>query len=488
MAAEPQKKVTRRKVLWPGSRVGRYQIVTELGRGGMGDVYLTVHRGPDLFEKLVVVKVLKHELASDPACVTMFLDEARLTAKFNHPNIAQTNEAGNESGHRYIAMEFLDGQPLSAFRRVSRTDDSAVRVELYVLAQLLKALHYAHNFTANDGENLNIVHRDATPHNVFITYDGAVKLVDFGIAKTRYQVSETALGVLKGKLHYIAPEQAIGAVIDRRADIFTVGVVLWETLTGRRYWEGCTDPVLIERLFRGDLPESHHAAIPPALQAVCSQALSANRETRFQTAEAFRVALEAAIASETRFFATQSDVAAFVTLHFDEERKALQAEIKAALSDAKKRGAVRASADEPLSESGVRDSADYAATEGGQETTETRVTAETLVPRPSLSQQRWPLVAAALVLGVVGASMSSRVLARGSTALPLGFTQRTSALALRTLRTPSSIVQVPALKPVEATSDKAPGPVKRAVLSAPSSASSIRPIDLEFPKGPPREK
>jgi serine/threonine protein kinase len=484
MAAETQNKVTRRKVLWPGSRIGRYQIVTELGRGGMGDVYLAVHRGPDLFEKLVVIKVLKHELASDPACVTMFLDEARLTAKFNHPNIAQTNEAGNESGHRYIAMEFLDGQPLSAFRRVSRTDDRAKRVELYVLVELLKALHYAHNFAGNDGENLNIVHRDATPHNVFITYDGAVKLVDFGIAKTRYQVSETALGVLKGKLHYIAPEQAIGAVIDRRADLFTVGVVLWEILTGRRYWEGCTDPVLIERLFRGDLPEARDASISPALQEVCSQALAANRETRFQTAEAFRLALEAAIASEPGVATTQSDVAAFVNLHFDEERKGLQAEIKTALSDAKKH-AVRANADEG-SESGVRDSAAYAVNEDEQEATETRVTAETMVQRPSLSQQRWPLVAAALAFSVMGAFVSSHLLAQGAgTLTSLQFSPRIAVIALRTLRAPA-IVQIQAL--AEPVVEKAPGASKRVPLSPSSAASSVRPIDLEFPKGPPREK
>jgi eukaryotic-like serine/threonine-protein kinase len=479
MAAETLNKVTRRKVLWPGSRIGRYQIVTELGRGGMGDVYLAVRRGPDLFEKLVVIKVLKHELASDPACVTMFLDEARLTAKFNHPNIAQTNEAGNESGHRYIAMEFLDGQPLSAFRRVSRTDDRAKRVELYVLVELLKALHYAHNFAGNDGENLNIVHRDATPHNVFITYDGAVKLVDFGIAKTRYQVSETALGVLKGKLHYIAPEQAIGAVIDRRVDLFTVGVVLWEILTGRRYWEGCTDPVLVERLFRGDLPEARDASISPALQAVCSQALAANRETRFQTAEAFRLALEAAIASEPGVATTQSDVAAFVNLHFDEERKDLQAEIKAALSNAKKRSKVPTSAD-AASESGVRDSAGYAAAENDeQEATETRVTAETMVQRSSLSQQRWPLVAAALAFSVMGAFVSSRLLAQGVTFTSLQFSPRIAVVALRTLRAQPS-VQIQA--PTEPVVEKALGVAKRVPLSSSSA------IDLEFPKGPPREK
>jgi serine/threonine protein kinase len=277
---------------------GRYRLIAELGQGGMATVYLAVALGTSGFRKLAVVKLLRPEIAVDDEFVQMFLDEARLCARLSHPNIVQTYDVGvDEVGH-LMAMEYLDGVSLhAAVARLARNGGPLTfPLQARILLEVLEGLRYAHELKDYDGRTLEIVHRDVTPHNIFVTYDGQVKLLDFGIAKASTSSVRTATGVIKGKLTYMAPEQARGESVDARADLYAVGVMLWEAVTGRRRWPtGLSQPALFTRLAGGERPESPRAAsfgYPAELDAIIVRALAPKPEDRYQTAASLRDVLE----------------------------------------------------------------------------------------------------------------------------------------------------------------------------------------------------
>jgi serine/threonine-protein kinase len=261
----------------------------------MAEVFLAVVRGPAGFNKLVVIKQIRPQLAEDPEFLGMFLDEARLAARLSHPNVVQTNEVGQEGERYFIAMEYLEGQPLNRIiHRLQKSGGFSLAMHAKVIADALAGLHHAHELTDYDGTALGVVHRDVTPHNVFVTYDGMVKVVDFGIAKALNSSSETRTGVLKGKVAYMAPEQARGERVDRRADIFSVGVMLWEAATGKRMWKGVPDITILQRLLAGEIPtpRSVKPEVPEALEAIILKALAHQREDRYETAADLQVAIE----------------------------------------------------------------------------------------------------------------------------------------------------------------------------------------------------
>ena len=284
---------------------GKYQLFATLGRGGMSDVYLAVARGPMGFNKLVVIKRLRTGLAEEASFLQMFLDEARLAARLNHPNVVHTYEVGEEDGSYFIAMEYLEGQPLNAIvREVAKSDapfDAAVAAR--VVADALAGLAYAHQLEDYDGTPLRIIHRDISPHNVFVTYDGQVKLVDFGIAKAILSQSSTEVGVLKGKVAYMAPEQATAAGdIDQRADLFAMGIVLWELLARRKLFHEPTAAATLHRLLNGSIPKLSVSmpAVDPVLAAIADKALEKEPSARYATATEMREALEAWIRGSGR--------------------------------------------------------------------------------------------------------------------------------------------------------------------------------------------
>lgn len=262
----------------------------------MGIVYLAMARGPGGFNKLVVVKELKPELVDEPAFLTMFLDEARLAARLSHPNIVQTNEVGNDGRRTFMAMDYLDGRSLDRARKRSHGSSWSLTLPLHlrIVCDVLSGLDYAHRLTDFDGTPLHLVHRDISPSNVFITFDGQVKLLDFGIAKTTDSSQETRAGVLKGKLSYMAPEQARGERVDARADVFAVGVLLWEALAGRRLRNANSEFELLQSLVATEqpAPSTENPDIPPELDEICLRALATDREQRFPSAAAFRNELE----------------------------------------------------------------------------------------------------------------------------------------------------------------------------------------------------
>lgn len=282
---------------------GKYRLIAELGQGGMATVYLAVALGDSGFRKLAVVKLLRTEFAVDEEFIQMFLDEARLCARLSHPNIVHTYDVGVEDGEHLIAMEYLDGVSLHAATAKLGRDPALFGFALRarVLLEVVEGLRYAHELTDYDGQSLQIVHRDVTPHNIFLTYDGQVKLLDFGIAKAATSSVKTATGVIKGKLTYMAPEQARGEHVDARADLYAVGVMLWEAVTGRRRWPtGIPEPALFTRLATGELPESPNAAsrgLPAEIDDIVMRALAPKPEDRYQTAAELRDVLDGVLRS-----------------------------------------------------------------------------------------------------------------------------------------------------------------------------------------------
>jgi eukaryotic-like serine/threonine-protein kinase len=309
------------------NNLGKYRLIAELGHGGMAEVYLAVVRGPAGFTKLVVIKQIRPQLAEDPEFLGMFLDEARLAARLSHTNVVQTNEVGQEGERYFIAMEYLEGQPLNRIaHRLQKTGGLPLAQHVKIICDALAGLHHAHELADYDGTPLGVVHRDVTPHNVFITYDGLVKVVDFGIAKALNSSSETRTGVLKGKVAYMAPEQARGERVDRRADIFSVGVMLWEAATGKRLWKGVPDITILQRLLSGEIPtpRSLKPELSEKLEAIILKALSHQRDDRYATAADLQSALETYL-DEAGERVHPRDISKAVTAAFEADRAKIKA-------------------------------------------------------------------------------------------------------------------------------------------------------------------
>lgn len=318
-----------------GEHIGKYRVLAKLGQGGMARVLLTMSQGPRGFNKLLVVKELREELANDPEFVSMFMDEARIAARLNHPNIVQTYEVGEDGERFFIAMEYLEGQPLNAvFRRVGRKN-IALEIHLRIIADVLAGLDHAHKLTDFDGTPLNVVHRDVSPQNVFVTYEGQVKLVDFGIAKAAGASSRTQEGMLKGKISYIAPEQARCESVDQRSDLFTVGVMLWEAIAGRRMVTREDEMSVLARRMAGQDPPIREAMpdCPDELAAICTKAMAPKKEDRFQSAKEFQEVLERYL-SGSDFRVGSKDVGSLVTSAFEDERVRIRSTIEEQMRNA----------------------------------------------------------------------------------------------------------------------------------------------------------
>lgn len=301
-------------------KLGRHHLIAQLARGGMGIVWLARSEGPFGFEKLAVVKELKPALASDPTYREMFLEEARLAARLDHPNIVQTHEVGSEGERLYMTLELLEGCSLHDAKK--KIDGGIpVRLALRVLSDVLSALHHAHE--------QGIVHRDVSAQNVFLTYDGRVKLLDFGVAKARSPGRpETKVGVLKGSIPYMSPDHADGGTIDRRADVFAVGVHLRELITGDRLWGDLDDVSVLRKLVTRELPAfPTDSRIPQQLRAIAERAMAPRRGDRYATALEMREAIEDYLA-ETDPRGTLAELGVMLERSLSGERAAFRALVK----------------------------------------------------------------------------------------------------------------------------------------------------------------
>ena len=295
-----------------GTHVGKYVVRRKLAEGGMAEIFLCTARGPEGFEKEVVIKRVRAFLASDPDFVQMFIAEARLASRLNHANVVQIFDFDKHEDTYYLAMEYVRGCSLWELRKRSKEAMAPMPTTLvaHIGAEVARGLHYAHRLRVN-GELLHLVHRDVTPHNVLVSYDGAVKLTDFGIAKAGNKLTNP--GVLKGKFAYMSPEQARGENVDVRTDVFALGVVLWELLTGGRLFQGDSEIAVLRAVQESTIvpPARLNPDVPPDLDAAICRALERDLSKRFQTAGELERALAQCVLSHARSV-DDTDVGAYV--------------------------------------------------------------------------------------------------------------------------------------------------------------------------------
>jgi len=277
-----------------GRQVGRYTIVKHLASGGMAELYVARQRAVGGFEKQLVLKLLQGRYAENPRVVEMFLDEARLAAKLNHPSIVHVYDVAEADGVKFIAMEYIHGETLTDIIRRGVAVQNYLPLEhgLHIISQAAAGLAYAHGRFDADGAPLRIVHRDVSPSNILVSYEGQTKIVDFGIARIQDQIREES-GMRPGKASYMSPEQVAGEGADYRSDIFSLGIILYEISLGQRLWRGPADEVM-RRIVEEKIapPTSVRRDYPPALELIVMRALEKSPADRYQSAEEMRNDLE----------------------------------------------------------------------------------------------------------------------------------------------------------------------------------------------------
>jgi serine/threonine protein kinase len=290
-------------------------LVERIASGGMAEIFRASTEGPDGAERTVAIKRILPERARNVEFMGMFLNEARIAATLHHPNVIEAYDFGSENGAYYLAMEYLRGQDTRRIVHGLAKSGQKLPLEIAIAAAIgiATGLHYVHERLDKNGNPLGLVHRDVSPQNIFLTTSGGVKLVDFGVAKAVHRVSDTLSGTIKGKVTYMSPEQVRADRLDRRSDIFSLSIVLWELTVGRRLFEGVSEAMVMNAIEKLDAPRPSQMAprYPADLEAIVMKGLSRHRGQRYQSAEEMRADLEA-FAREHKLDVSARRVAAFV--------------------------------------------------------------------------------------------------------------------------------------------------------------------------------
>ena len=320
-------------------RFARYTLLQPIAKGGMGEVFLAQMTGAGGFEKLIIIKKILPELAKEKDFVDRFLAEAKILVHLHHGSIAQILDMGVEDGSYYIAMEFVDGKDLRKIlqRAKERKGKVPVGLALHIIIRILDALAYAHRKTLNDGSELNLVHRDVSPQNILVSYEGDVKLIDFGLAKSsESQKQKTRAGMVVGKIFYMSPEQTVDENVDRRCDLYAAGICLWEMLAGKNPFDtGESALMLMHRVANPEVPsiKTVRPDLPDALDTVLKKAIEPEPRDRFSSAEEMRAALTSVMLSVDAMAGPES-LASYMrelfAAEFDKEHKNIAAMLKAA--------------------------------------------------------------------------------------------------------------------------------------------------------------
>ncbi|WP_240357079.1 serine/threonine protein kinase [Myxococcus eversor] len=301
---------------------GRYELLRKIAIGGMGAVYLARQKGPVGFQKLLVVKRLLPHLSEDDEFIEMFLDEGRIAAHLNHPNIAQIYDLGDVDGQYFIAMEYVHGEAVGplGLRAQQRKLSIPLALKCRIIADAAAGLDAAHNARSPSGRKLALIHRDVSPQNVLVGYNGGVKLIDFGVAKASGKFSQTVVGTIKGKHAYMSPEQARGEPLDHRSDIFGLGTVFYELLTHQRLFKRDTEIATLKAVVGTKIvpPSEISADIPKELDAIVLKALARKRDERFASAGEVQLALDEFLVQH-KLHATPAHLAAFMQDTYSEE-------------------------------------------------------------------------------------------------------------------------------------------------------------------------
>src|SRR5262252_10637646 len=301
---------------------GKYYLLERINVGGMAEVFKAKTFGVEGFERLLAVKRILPNIAEDEEFIAMFIDEAKIAVQLQHANIAQIFDLGKVDDSFFIAMEYVHGKDLrSIFDRMrGKGDVMPIQQACYITMQVCEGLDYAHNKRDAQGRELHLVHRDVSPQNVLIGYEGECKLIDFGIAKAAGKASKTQAGILKGKFGYMSPEQVRGLPIDRRSDIFSVGIVLYELLTNERLFVGESDFSTLEKVRNVEImpPSSYNKKIPEQLEKIVLRALAKDPEDRYQNAIDLHDDLQALLHSIGQFY-SRKDLSAWMKKIFASE-------------------------------------------------------------------------------------------------------------------------------------------------------------------------
>jgi len=415
-------------------RLGKHQLIRQLAIGGMAEVYLARARGIEGFTKRVVLKRILPQYAMSEDFVKMFLDEARLAATLDHPNVVHVYDIGQTVGNYYFTMEYVQGQDV---RTILKTEHKAGRAvpwgcALAIARGIAAGLHYAHDKTDLDGQALGIVHRDVSLSNILVSYDGAVKLVDFGVAKCVARETETRAGTLKGKIAYMSPEQCRGEPLDRRSDIFALGIILYELTTGTRLFAGESEFATLQKIATEDVepPSTRRADFPRELEDIILKALARDRDNRYASARDLQRDLEK-FAREHRIDMSSLQLSDYMQQVFAEDIKAQPSDSGVGSASELARKAAELVGSEPRDDSVLivdaseeddqpHDGCPYPAASDGVHTamfdgplmqqlaagTGEEAIIEVVPPTRVRSQSRWParlalLAAAALVAGAL---------------------------------------------------------------------------------------
>jgi serine/threonine-protein kinase len=320
------------------TKLGRFDVLAKIAGGGMASIYLG-RCAAEAESEVVALKVMRQDRKQeDEELVKMFVDEANLLARLKHPAIVRTIEVGVDNGQRYIAMELLQSMTLATVFDTCVTRNLRLEPELvaWIGARIAEGLQHAHELADDGGKAVALIHRDVNPANVFITFDGAIKLFDFGMAKTMMRTtSKTAPGVVKGKLSYLAPEQIMQLPLDRRADIFGLGTTLWELCTMRRLFQRETDVETVRAVHVGAIPDvrTHVAEVPARLAAIVARSLERNRDHRYPTAVDLAKDLDAVAAP--RAATAPARLSQMLDALFPQERKKQRGWLKPAIAPSK---------------------------------------------------------------------------------------------------------------------------------------------------------
>jgi serine/threonine-protein kinase len=412
--SNPQARITIGEM--PVKAYGKYFLVRKLAEGGMAEIFLAKAVGVEGFEKNVVIKRMLPHLSTAPDFVSMFLDEARLAASLAHPNIVQISDLGLADGCYYICMEYLAGEDFATVLRTARrrNEHTPLNIVLRVVAEAAVGLHFAHEALDPKGQPLHLVHRDISPSNIFITYSGQVKVLDFGIAKAESRATATGAGVVKGKYQYMSPEQARGDAIDRRSDVFSLGVSLYEAVTQQRPFARDTDLAVLKAVLDGEYQpvRALRPDLPLEVEQIINRAMAQDAEYRYPSALAMAQDIEKYVGATTSASGGQALVN-FMAGFFGPERVKSKTRIES-LDELAQRGVDvpgRTNPMSPKTDVGVL-------VQPSQDRTNVLVTPGIVKTDPAGAPRKpWALVVGALVLGVVGAVVVTKWMGQPPTAV-----------------------------------------------------------------------
>jgi serine/threonine-protein kinase len=501
----PVKDLPQSSPLIPGYRLDRYELLCPIAVGGMAEAWVARLQGKFGFEKLVAVKTILPEFAADPRFQRMFLDEARIASRIEHTNVAQTLDLGEERGVLYLVMEWVDGEALRKIHQVvEQKEESLPRgILLRIVADVCGGLHAAHELRGVDGSPLNVVHRDVSPQNILVSARGEAKLIDFGVAKARDRVAgDTNSGILKGKVLYMAPEQALGREVDRRADLWAVGALLYHLLTGRPPYDGPNPLATLHLLTSGAPPPPLPADVPEPIARVVLRALSHSVDARPATAAQMQAEIERAMV-EVNVPTTIADVAGFIALHLAERaarrKQALELALGAALERVRIQPLLKLPRNDSIHEiSGVADVAPAidieVALPEADGSVEEPLAAPSAWSSVSMADARRALsgvtahrrVLAAMAGAIVCAASAAVVLASGAETRHVRTAARggTPSLAA-SIRARAAVPDDRARSVVPAPSDRDPEPPADALEARAACASSPNPAPHPTPRSPP---